>query len=606
MVHPLPASAESSHPGAEIDLSHWGLGSPSEIGYLSVGILHKEKGDVLILYDVRREKPVIAEPAIPKSRIPAFDDGIFILDDFQGKNTNRLNGYFNAFSKPPSESKVTIDRMEDDTSGLRFSYRCAPGSYAGFRIQLFDFKATPFNRVFLDATPFKYLTFSVKGETGGEQVRFQVADAVWEKKEDSVQVGEIGAFLPEGKVTRFRQRAWIPLEMIRHDVKRDALANLVFLAGSGKGEIELGDVAFAVHKEVRFPAPSRKTEAAPASRKGLWFWNTEELFGDSLRQNQVLEFCRITRITDLFLQIPYKLKTTGKTIKVEWSPSGLRPILSLFHGSGIRVFALDGAPDFALREKHHQVLAVLDAVIRYNRSANSSERFDGVRYDVEPYLLPNFSGVEKESVMSQYLELLRKIKLAVEKEGLEFGVDIPFWFDGKNEFFEPAADLHGRPLSEWILDIVDNVGIMDYRTEAYGTDGLITHAADELRYAAKNGKTVFVGLETFELPDETMFEFGKGSGDSVIEISSLGKTRVRLRWIASGKPVVKKEGFYLAQTGKTFIPSTKLSFARKSIRDLHDVMKKAGSQFHEFASFRGFAVHYYESYRDLWAKETQR
>jgi hypothetical protein len=325
-----------------------------------------------------------------------------------------------------------------------------------------------------------------------------------------------------------------------------------------------------------------------------------------LRQKQVLEFCRTNHITDLFLQLPYKLKPAGPSVEMEWSPSMLKPVLSLFHGSGIRVSALDGAPDFALKEKHHEVMAVLGAVIRYNRSVNSVERFDGVRYDVEPYLLPNFAGVQKESVMSQYLDLLRKIRLEVDKEGLEFGVDIPFWFDGKNEFFEPAADLQGRPLSEWILDIVDNVGIMDYRTEAYGTDGVITHAVDELRYAAAKGKTVFIGLETFDIPDETMLEFGKGAGDSMIEIRPLGKTRVLLRWIPAVKPADQKEGFYLTQTKKTFVPSTKLSFARKTAGDLREVMMKAESQFHEFSSFRGFAVHYYESYRDLLAKEKSR
>jgi hypothetical protein len=602
LFQPLFLFAASSFPNTEVELLNWGVRDLSEIGYLSVGILHKKGKDELIVYDIRKQKPVIPEPPVPLSKIPPFKEGVFLLDDFQGKNINTLGGYFNAFSRSPSESAVSIDRLENGRFALGFSYHQVPTAFSGFRIQLFDFKASPRERIFMDSTPFRYLTFSVRGEDGGEKLFLNISDAFWEKREDSLEIGEVSAFLSMGRITSSWQRAWVPLDRLPQTIRSDKLANLVFLAGSGKGKIYIGDLAFCSEKEIRIPE-SKKIESVKSSmRRGIWYWHTAKLLDDPEKQHQVVEFCKQHQITDIFLQLPYEFKMNGNRPDILWAPWKLRPLLSLFHHANIRISALDGAPEFALNEHHQRVLAVLKSLILYNRSANPAERFDGIRYDIEPYLLPAFSGIHKKSIIIQYLDLLRKIREIVSPEKIEFGLDIPFWFDGKNEFFEPVAEIEGRPLSQWILDIVDNIGIMDYRTEAYGADGVITHAQDELYYASKKGKTVFIGLETFDVPDETLLEFEKKPGLSGIEIHPLGKTRVLLKLIPYETGLMRGETASLTQTKKTFVPGTKLSFARKSFRELEETMKKAESQFHEFPSFIGFAIHYYESYHALFSK----
>ena len=45
-----------SFPSKEVSLADWGLSHPSQIGHLSIGILHKKKGDEVVLYDVRERK----------------------------------------------------------------------------------------------------------------------------------------------------------------------------------------------------------------------------------------------------------------------------------------------------------------------------------------------------------------------------------------------------------------------------------------------------------------------------------------------------------------------------------------------------------------------
>jgi len=181
--------------------------------------------------------------------------------------------------------------------------------------------------------------------------------------------------------------------------------------------------------------------------------------------------------------------------------------------------------------------------------------------------------------------------------GLAFGVDIPFWFDSMNEVYEPMAFVAGRPVSEWIIDIVDNVGIMDYRTVAYGADGVIAHAIDEIRYAEKKGKKIYIGLETVFLPDETIYEFGpRGKGGRVL-IKKLGPNKAQLIWIPEGKQVSTQEGILFHQTRAIPVSAGKITFDKKKSADLTEVMEQTERELSQFSSFQGFIIHSYESYR---------
>lgn len=591
-----PFSHNQTPVTCEVDLAHWGLNDPSEIGYVSLGILHKESGDELKIYDIREKRPCIQEPSKPKSQIPPFRDDVFLLDDFHRGNLNRLGGYFSSFYKSPSESHITIQKFPDGSRSLCFSYYQKLPGFAGFWIHLFDFKAHPMDRIFLDASPFRYLTFTIRGEEGNETVILQVADCSWEKREDSVEIGPLERFIPSGGIKEDWQRAWIPLEEIPESINRRELASLVFLARSGRGRISIGDIAFTTRKDVSIPSAIENRVYRPSRHRAMWVWETEELLGDEQSQDQLLDFCKKSGITEIFLQLPYEKKEQGSKREIIWDESKVKSLLAELHSAEIRIHALDGDPRFALREWHDHVIATIQSIVQFNKSAKLDERFDGIRYDNEPYLLPNFAGIQKESILRQYLTLLRISRGITDTAGLEFGVDIPFWFDQKNEFFEPIAEIEGRPLTEHILDIVDNIGIMDYRTEAYGVDGVIVHALGELRYASKKGKKVFVGLETTYVPDETILEFGKGEGNSGILLQKSEGTKMLLHWIPEFRPTDLKNGNFLCQKKKTFIPSGKLTFKDKNVRELAEVMEKAESEFSHFPSFYGFAIHSYESY----------
>ncbi len=593
-----------SFPSKIISLPDWGVSHPSQIGHLSLGILHKKDGDEIVLYDIREHKPILKTPAGPRGRVPSFEGDYFLVSHFNQGNINRLGGYFNGFARHPSKSTVSITQTSDDRPALTYYFENQPPGFSGFWIHLFDFKTPPSKQVFLDATPFAYLTFSFRGEQGNEKILLRMADRAMEKKEDSFLIGEVSSFLPHGKAKKDWQTAWVPLSRLSARINRKELANVVFqVAGNGSGRIFIKDLAFTKKKGVAIASARNDQAQSCSSNKAMWLWETEKIIKNLEEQKTFLDFCKRHQLTDLFVQIPYEAEKKGTGWTIFWDSAGMRPLLSKLNQAGIRVHALDGDPRFALKEWHGRSIGLLQKIIQYNQTVSPKERFYGIRYDNEPYLLPQFGGIHKESVLKEYLELAEKSQVLAQKAGLAFGVDIPFWFDGFNEFFEPAATLEGRPVSERIIDVVDNVGIMDYRTIAYGADGVIAHGINELRYAAKKGKKVFIGLETVWLPDETIYDFGPKGGGSQLMIKAIDSQKIRITFIPKGKTLDAQGALFLHQTRRVPVPSSKLTFDQKKLKDLEEVMRHSEKELCRFSSFNGFVIHSYESYRPWLEKQ---
>ncbi|MFQ5561743.1 MAG: hypothetical protein ACE5FU_14335, partial [Nitrospinota bacterium] len=269
---PHPAQ---SFPSKEVSLSNWGLSHPSQIGYLSLGLLHKKDGDEIVIYDIRERKPILKTPEGPRGRIPSFEGDHFLVSHFNQGNINRLGGYFNGFARRPSKSAVSITQTPDDVAALTYYFENQSPGFSGFWIHFFDFKKPPSEQVFLDATPFAYLAFSLRGEKGNEKIMLRMADRVMENKEDSFLIGEVSSFLPQGKVQKEWQTAWVPLSRMGARINRKELANVVFqVAGNGSGRIFVRDLAFAKKKGIAIASANHDRVRSCPSNKALWLWET--------------------------------------------------------------------------------------------------------------------------------------------------------------------------------------------------------------------------------------------------------------------------------------------------------------------------------------------
>ena len=195
------------------------------------------------------------------------------------------------------------------------------------------------------------------------------------------------------------------------------------------------------------------------------------------------------------------------------------------------IHALDGDPHYALRAQHAAALSIVDAVIGYNAAAPPVARFDGVHFDNEPHALLDWNApARRERLLAEFLDLNEQAAATARRAGLAYGVDIPFWWGDRDP--ESGAPIgvttfrgNRTVASDRLLTMVDNIGIMDYRTVADGPDGIIAHAAETLK-AAERASTVrvYVGVET-----------SVERGDYVF-VAGIPRSAMRTA-IASGDPV---------------------------------------------------------------------
>lgn len=237
--------------------------------------------------------------------------------------------------------------------------------------------------------------------------------------------------------------------------------------------------------------------AAPAhaSQRAVWIWEQESyaMVESPAAATRAFDFLRRKGVDTLYV---YADAWRGRNLIVD-TPAVYREFITRAHREGFKVYALLGSADlrteeYVLPERRGQALAMLQRVLGYNAAAGDAARFDGVNYDIEPHLLDAWDTRATE-LLHDYVKLTAAFIAAKRASGqtLAIGPSMPFWYDGRQVTWNGEP----RTVSELVIDLCDYVTLMDYRNEAEGGDGIIEHAADEMRYAASVGKQVVVGLE---------------------------------------------------------------------------------------------------------------
>jgi hypothetical protein len=446
----------------------------------------------------------------------AIDPPTLLVDDFDGGIQNHLEGYRNTFELPPSQARAwRTGEVFHGRGGksLRVEVDRRPVGFCGQWIHLFDMRAA--NPVYLDARRYAWLTFRVRGEQGGERFDIKLADRSWIQREDSVRLGSVADFLPGGVTTGWQEVA-VPLDRARR-INLGELGGITFdFTVPGKAVVFIDDLQFKrqlAAARPEFPeersSTNRKTAAPASYRRAM-------CLGDASAASELVEFCRREKIGQLWMQLLYEYLPPTDSIAAEGRcrirrESEWRVLLRRLHAAGIRVHALDGAPEFAAAANHAVPLAVVDTVLAFNERGDAGERFDGIHFDNEPYLLLGWEDpLAREQFLREFLELNAECQRRVASycrrhsaDGFEFGIDIPFWWQERAIPAGPAVGevtFRGKrqPASFHCLELLDNVGIMNYRDMADGADGMIAHGQDLLDYADRASRAkVYMGVETF-------------------------------------------------------------------------------------------------------------
>ncbi len=441
-----------------------------------------------------------------------------LLWHFEQGITNEWGGQYNAYKREPSSARTYLDaRVTRAASGhsLRIT---AHREAAGFCGVWLDFRAaSAIPRQYFDAASYNYLSLWAKGQKGGEDFEIALTDEAHVGNEEARKRLSLRAYLPQGLSTSWQQ-VLIPLEDFG-DLDRSRLVRMTFnIVRRGDFRFYLDDIGFQSDSTVS--PPSANNPADPATRttrastnRTLWAWNTGALLDPTKRAeaNRFFSFCTSQQIQKVYLAAEFdQSRKDGKPYFELRDPEGYRTFLARAHQQGLKVDALAGTPEWAVRENHPQALAVVGALLAFNHASPSSARFDGIHFDVEPYLLIGYSDpTYRPEILLGFVEIVSRCAERARSGGdLPFSCDVPSWF-------YPAGGLerdrltvnyrgHEKTVGEHLTDLLDSVTIMDYTNQADGAGGIIARGLPALEYATRQNKKIVVGIETFREHESTV------------------------------------------------------------------------------------------------------
>ena len=217
---------------------------------------------------------------------------------------------------------------------------------------------------------------------------------------------------------------------------------------------------------------------------GTWSWSQDSFTTVEARE-ALLDFCVAESISHIDQHISIVSTKTGYAIK---NTEALAALLVDAGERGVSINALRGERNMFFEKNHERASEQLKALILFNNELPEGGRFAGIKYDVEPYLTPEWKagGSDRQKVILDYLFFLHQARGLIDEQApeLDLCVDIPFWWE-KPQF---ACKINGNSqlLIHHIVDVTDWIGIMSYRRDAKEVMRL---AKEEFDYAAHIGKT---------------------------------------------------------------------------------------------------------------------
>lgn len=436
-----------------------------------------------------------------------------VIWNFNDSITNSLGGSYNAFSKEPSRARTYLDPNHHLSASGHSLRVTAHREWAGFCGVWFNFYPAVAHR-FFDARPYPYLSFWIKGGRPGGDFNIKLVDAKGETDEDALTTRPLHAYLPRGITTEW-QKVAIPLADFP-EIDPGSLVRMVLISSvPGDFRFYLDDISFESAPDRAAAVPTSReqkpvTDGERNSYHSMWIWKTRTLINSVEAEDRLFDFCARYGLKEIYLSVDFVDSSAGVAGSLK-DAAAYADFLSAAHMHGLRVEALSGDPTWAAGSQHRQALAAVRAVLSYNATMTPDARFDGLHFDVEPYLLLGFSLPDyQKQILEQYLDMVAQCRDAAREGHLDLTCDIPWWFfpltaEARQQF---TVRFGGKDetVGEHVTDLLSSITIMDYRNEADGAGGIIRFGTPALVYAARLHKQVHVGLET-SAQGETHVEF---------------------------------------------------------------------------------------------------
>jgi len=385
----------------------------------------------------------------------------------------------------------------------------------------------------LDALSFR--TLLVRGTTSSP-VRIELVDA---QRVRAVVEGLTGHFSLE-----------VPLASLARQVDLRQLTQIRLMTET---DVDL------VIDELAFIGPS--SESHPTPSMGFWYWDYRSAIGDP---ESMVTACRKQHCRRILLQLPDMHDSDHI-----WT--AYAQLFAITKSADIELCALDGAPDMI--DHTTPLISKLDRLL----GLLGNQNLPGVQLDIEPYLLDGFP--EDETIFDRYLDTIDRVKSALRGRA-KLSVVIPFWF---------SSTIHKqRPLAFSVMDRVDEVAVMSYRTDV---DEVMAISDDVLRYGALARVPVWLALETTGLLLERHVilkrEYRTALADGVLD---------PVRRTLTLEPQEKMESpeqdhrMWFRIHHRTVVRPERLSFAGRTEQDVQRMITNLFARIHQ-ANFAGLMIH---------------
>lgn len=411
-----------------------------------------------------------------------------LIADYGSSVQNELGGYYRCLGGTPAQiydQLVPLGEPKSDAWRIDLTNKAQP-EQLGVLLPLFDELTAK------GSTP--YISFRSRlvgtfiGELGNRTLLVDLVSAP--------NMETVGNVLGQITSDQLSASEWAKIQLPAPRGKKRIDAKFLRIRAEGNGPcwFAIDQLAFSMKGK---PAEKKPLPPVNKQRKALWHWNSAETLPDESRVAALLELCQSHGITDLYSQILYSYE--GDQVQLRQIDEQ-RKFNSAAAARGIAVHALDGAPEYVLAENHSRMIHWTEAIGKLNRQWLPEEGFHGIHLDNEPYVLPQWrDDARRPSVIVDYIDLNQRLSKLAAQYNLEFGVDIPFWWDLRDEVghakFTYRTAEGSVPILRALFPLIDNVGIMSYRDRVTGPNGLIALCNTEFQLGREHGVDVLAAAE---------------------------------------------------------------------------------------------------------------
>lgn len=283
------------------------------------------------------------------------------------------------------------------------------------------------------------------------------------------------------------------------------------------------------------PAPAL-TPTEVEQEYGSWVWVSPRTMTPSYR-DWVIRSAVENNINVLYLTIDdyldvYTMKdgVAKDAARIAYGNS-IETFIRAANEKGIAVDAEAGWKDWGEPSMRWKAVAIVDYVKQYN--AERTYTFRGIQYDIEPYLMSNYTTkANKAKLLKNFVQLVDMTRVQLANSDIAFSIVIPHFYDDRQSW-TPSFSYGGVNAFTFnhLLRIMNmrpdsSIILMSYRNFTEGTDGSVYLSQEEIQDAeAIEGTTkIIVAQEVGNVKPAYVTFYGKSKAEYLSKIQILRDT----------------------------------------------------------------------------------